>query len=112
MPVFYERVEQADRRSVRGALEDALTKDPAEVDDVEQEAEQRAAEIAPSAYARFNGQRFVGALVLWALIVVAGIITEATDLDKSSDALWGAAAIVFGVIVGFLAGEQSASGGS
>ena len=43
--------------------------------------------------------------------MVAGIITEATDLDKSSDALW-AAAIVFGVIVGFLAGEQWASGGS
>jgi hypothetical protein len=41
--------------------------------------------------------------------VVAGIVTEATDLDKSSDALWGAAAIVFGVIVGFLAGEQSAA---
>ena len=108
MPVFYERVEPPDQRSVKGALEEALRKDPAEVDDMETEAEERAAEIAPAGYAKFNAGRFVGALVLWALIVTAGIVTEATDLEKSSDALWGAAAIVFGVIVGFLAGEQSA----
>jgi hypothetical protein len=109
MPVFYERVEAGGTKSVKGALKEALTKDPAEVDDVEEEAEQRAAEIAPAGYAKFNAGRFVGALVLWALIVVAGIVTEAADLDKSSDALWAAAAIVFGVIVGFLAGEQSAA---
>ena len=109
MPVFYERVEPPPRERVKGALRDALAKDPAEVGDVEEEAEQRAAEIAPAGYSRFNAGRFVGALALWALIVVAGIVTEATDLDKSSDALWGAAAIVFGVIVGFLAGEQSAA---
>jgi hypothetical protein len=41
--------------------------------------------------------------------VIGGVVTEATSLDNSSDALWGAAAIVFGVIVGFLAGEQSAT---
>lgn len=109
MPVFYERVEPPEQTSVKGAIKDALSTDPAEVDDVEEEAEQRAAQIAPAGYARFNAGRFVGALALWALIVIAGIVTEATDLDKSSDALWGAAAIVFGVIVGFLAGEQSAS---
>ena len=108
MPVFYERVEGAEQQ-VKGALKDALRKDPAEVEDVEQEAEARAAEIAPAGYARFNTGRFLGALALWSLIVVAGIVTEATSLDKSSDALWGAAAIVFGVIVGFLAGEQSAA---
>jgi hypothetical protein len=110
MPVFYEQVEPPEHASVKGALKEALNKDPAEVGDVDKEAEERAAEIAPAGYARFNAGRFVGALVLWALIVVAGIVTEATDLEKSSDALWGAAAIVFGVIVGFLAGEQSASG--
>jgi hypothetical protein len=109
MPVFYERVEPPAQGSVKGAIKDALNTDPAEVDDVDQEAEQRAAEIAPAGYSQFNAGRFVGALVLWALIVVAGIVTEATDLEKSSDALWGAAAIVFGVIVGFLAGEQSAT---
>lgn len=109
MPVFYERVEPPGQPSVKGAIKDALTTDPADVGDVEEEAEQRAAAIAPAGYARFNAGRFVGALALWALIVVAGIVTEATDLDKSSDALWGAAAIVFGVIVGFLAGEQSAT---
>jgi hypothetical protein len=110
MPVFYEQVEPPEHTSVKGALKEALNKDPAEVGDVDKEAEERAAEIAPAGYARFNAGRFIGALVLWALIVVAGIVTEATDLEKSSDALWGAAAIVFGVIVGFLAGEQSASG--
>jgi hypothetical protein len=109
MPVFYERVEAPAPERVKGALRDALAKDPAEVGDVDEEAEKRAAEIAPAGYSKFNAGRFVGALALWALIVVAGIVTEATDLDKSSDALWGAAAIVFGVIVGFLAGEQSAA---
>jgi hypothetical protein len=109
MPVFYERVQPPDEKSVKGALREALNTDPAEVDDVEQEAEERAAEIAPAGYSKFHSGRFLGALALWALIVVAGIVTEATDLEKSSDALWGAAAIVFGVIVGFLAGEQSAS---
>jgi hypothetical protein len=109
VPIFYERVEPEKRKSAKGALKDALSKDPAEVDDLEQEAETLAAEIAPAGYAKFNTGRFVGALALWALIVLAGIATEATDLDKSSDALWGAAAIVFGVIVGFLAGEQSAA---
>ena len=111
MPVFYEQVEPPEHRSVKGALKEALNKDPAEVDDVDKEAEERAKEIAPTGYARFNAGRFLGALVLWALIVIAGIVTEATGLDKSSDALWGAAAIVFGVIVGFLAGEQSAAAG-
>ena len=109
MPVFYEQVEPPEHRTVKGALKEALNTDPAEVDDVEKEADDRANEIAPAGYARFNTRRFVGALVLWALIVIAGIVTEATDLDKSSDALWGAAALVFGVIVGFLASEQSAS---
>jgi hypothetical protein len=108
MPVFYERVEGAEQ-SVKGALKAALSKHPAEVEDLDKEAEERAAEIAPAGYAKFNTGRFLGALTLWSLIVVAGIVTEATSLDKSSDALWGAAAIVFGVIVGFLAGEQSAA---
>jgi hypothetical protein len=109
MPVFYERVEPPRRETVKGALEEALKKSPDEIEDVEEEADVLVSEIAPAAYAKFNTGRFVGALALWALIVIAGIITEATDLEKSSDALWGAAAIVFGVIVGFLAGEQSAS---
>jgi hypothetical protein len=108
MPVFYERV-KADEDRVKGALKEALTTHPAEVGDVDQEVERRAADIAPVGYAQFNAGRFLGALVLWALIVIGGIVTEATSLDNSSDALWGAAAIVFGVIVGFLAGEQSAT---
>lgn len=107
MPVFYERVEAG--KTVKDALAEALTKDPAHVENVEVEAGERAAEIAPAGYAKFNGGRFVGALGLWAMIVTAAIVTEATDLDRSSEALWGAAAIVFGVIVGFLAGEQSSA---
>ena len=108
MPVFYDRV-KADETRVKGALKEALNTHPEEVEDVDQEAERRAAEIAPAGYATFNAGRFIGALVLWAVIVIGGIVTEATDLENSSDALWGAAAIVFGVIVGFLAGEQSAA---
>jgi hypothetical protein len=106
MAVFFE---PARGRTVKDALADALTTHPDTVDNVEQEAEDRAAAVAPAGYAKFNAGRFLGAVVLWALVVVAAIVTEATDLDTSSDALWGAAAIVFGVVVGFLAGEKSAA---
>jgi hypothetical protein len=104
MAVFFE---PPARRNVKEAFKDALETDPTTVADAEQEAEERATEVAPAGYARFNSGRFIGAVVLWSLVVVAAIVTEATDLDKSSDALWGAAAIVFGIVVGFLAGEKS-----
>jgi hypothetical protein len=105
MAVFYERVPTSDAETVKDALEDALRTEPMSVG-VEEEAEKRAAAVAPAGYAKFNGRRFVGAVLIWALVVIAAIVTEAVDLDKSSDALWGAAAIVFGVVVGFLAGEK------
>jgi hypothetical protein len=106
MAVFYERVPTSDAKTVEEAFEDALTTEPMSVGNVEEEAAKRAAAVAPAGYAKFNGRRFVGAVLIWALVVIAAIVTEAVDLDKSSDALWGAAAIVFGVVVGFLAGEK------
>ncbi len=108
MGLFYEQV-PAGGTTTREALADALRTDPNAVRDVAVEAEKRAAEIAPAGYAKFNAGRFVGAIVLWAATVAGAIVTEAADLDKSSDALWAAAAIVFGVVVGFLAGEKSAA---
>ncbi len=108
MGLFYEQV-PAGGRTTREVLADALETNPSDVRDVPLEAEKRAAEIAPAGYAKFNGRRFVGAVVLWAATVAGAIATEAADLERSSDALWGAAAIVFGVVVGFLAGEKSAA---
>ena len=109
MGVFFEtgRVRSAD---VKNVIKDALETDPTTVGDSDAVAEERAAEIAPAGYGKFIPARFIGALVIFAVIVVAAIATEATDLDESSTALWGFAATIFGVVVGFLAGEKSAAG--
>ena len=109
MGVFFERVPTGAEKTVRDVVAEALRTDPNAVGNVEDDAKDRAAEVAPAGYTTFNAGRFIGALVLWGLVVAGGIATEAFDLDKSSDALWAASAIVFGVVVGFLAGEKSAS---
>ena len=108
MGLFYEQV-PAGGKTTKDVVADALATNPDDVGDIGLEAQKRSAEIAPAGYAKFNAGRFVGAVVLWAATVAGAIVTEATDLDKSSDALWAAAAIVFGVVVGFLAGEKSAA---
>ena len=109
MGVFFERVSPGADKTVRDVVSEALRTDPDAVGDVDAEAKKRAAEVAPAGYTTFNAGRFIGALVLWGLVVAGGIATEAFELDKSSDALWAASAIVFGVVVGFLAGEKSAA---
>ena len=109
MGVFFERVPTSSEKTVQDVVAEALRTDPNAVGNVDDEAKERASEVAPAGYTTFNASRFIGALVLWGLIVAGGIATEAFDLDKSSDALWGASAVVFGVVVGFLAGEKSAA---
>ena len=110
MGLFYERAAAPNREDIKGAIADALeTEPPATTEDREGEAEARTAEIAPAGYAKFNTGRFVGAIVIFAVIVVAAIVCEATDLSDSSKALWGFAATIFGVVVGFLGGEKAAS---
>ena len=108
MGIFYDRVPAEEPRSPRAVIADALQTDPKAVQNVDAEAKKRAKELAPAGYAKFNAGRFVGAIVVFGVIVAAAIVCEATDLDKSSDALWALAATVFGVVVGFLGGEKSA----
>jgi hypothetical protein len=110
MGLFYERAAAPTRDDIKGAILDALdTQPPASSEEREGEAEARTSEIAPAGYAKFNTGRFVGALVIFALIVVGAIVCEATDLNDSSKALWGFGATIFGVVVGFLAGEKTAT---
>lgn len=107
MGLFFDRT--APQAELQTVIEEALRTDPGEVADPKTTAEQKASEIAPAGYGRFNKGRFVGALLLFAAIVVAAIITDAADIDDSSKALWGLAATVFGVVVGFLGGEKTAT---
>ena len=109
MGVFFERtaISQLD---VKEAIKNALQTEPATVQDPEAEAKQKAAEVAPAGYGKFNTGRFIGALVIFGAMVAAAIVTDGTGLDDSSKALWGFAATIFGVVVGFLAGEKSAAG--
>jgi hypothetical protein len=65
MGLFYEPVPTGAGKTVKEALREALTKDPNTVASVEEEAEERAAEVAPAGYAKFNPGRFFGAVVLW-----------------------------------------------
>jgi hypothetical protein len=106
--VFFEKA-SVDRGDVKDAIQDALEKDPSTVQNKEAEAEKKTAEIAPAGYGKFNTGRFLGALLIFAAIVGTAIGTDAASLDDSSVALWGFAATIFGVVVGFLAGEKSAA---
>ena len=63
--------------------------------------------VAPEPKDTFRTGRFLGALAIFTAVVIAAIVTDATGLDDSSKALWGFGATIFGVVVGFLAGEKT-----
>lgn len=111
MGVFFETSPGAQRTTVKAAIAHALQTDPQTVQDIDQEAEQRASAAVdpPAGYAKFNAGRFGGALLIFAAIVGSAIGTDAAGLGDSSKALYGFAATVFGVVVGFLGGEKTAS---
>jgi hypothetical protein len=108
MGIFFETT-STDRPKIKAAIKDALETDPTTVANPEAAAEEKAAEVAPAGYAKFNAGRFIGALLVFAAIVGCAIGTDAAGLDDSSKALWGFGATVFGVVVGFLGGEKSAT---
>ena len=107
MGLFYEQV-PAGGPTTRDVVADALRTNPNDVRDVAVEAEARRRDRAGRVREVQRGplrrrRRPLGGHGRRA------IATQAADLGKSSDALWAAAAIVFGVVVGFLAGEKSAA---
>ena len=57
---------------------------------------------------RFNTRNFLIAAAMFFAIVALGVVTEMMGLKTSTQALWGLAGSIFGVIVGLLGGEQSA----
>src|SRR5215207_6629461 len=99
------------RSTVEAEIRDALQKHPGEVADVDDEAAGRAAEAidAASTTQQFKATNFLVALGVLLFFVIAAIVTEALDLDESSVALFGFAAITLGIIVGLLGGEKSAT---
>jgi hypothetical protein len=110
MGLFYERASAPTRSDVKGAIADALTTaPPATAQETESEAESRTAGITPAGYDRFHTGRFIGALVIFSVIVIGAIVCDATGLDDSSKALWGFGATIFGVVVGFLGAEKTAA---
>ncbi|HET9110344.1 MAG TPA: hypothetical protein VFN78_05930 [Ktedonobacterales bacterium] len=57
---------------------------------------------------RFTTRNFLIAAAMFFAIVALGAVTELMGLKASTQALWGLAGSIFGVIVGLLGGEQSA----
>jgi hypothetical protein len=109
--VFFDTPPAARRNTMKTAIAHALETDPQTVPDIDVEAERRASEAVdpPAGYAKFNAGRFGGALLIFAAIVGSAIGADAAGLNDSSKALYGFAATVFGVVVGFLGGEKTAS---
>jgi hypothetical protein len=107
--VFFQTQGEPPRAAVAAAIKDALETDPANVPDPAGAAQDKAAEIAPAGYESFNTGRFIGALIIFAAVVGCAIGTDAAGLGDSSKALYGFAATIFGVVVGFLGGEKSAT---
>jgi hypothetical protein len=109
--VFFNQV-PVQRMQVHNAILDALRTDPAQVQNPDAEAQNRtdAAITPPASYAAFNTGRFIGAILIFGALVGAAIGSDAAGLADSQKALYGLAASVFGVVIGFLGGEKSAAG--
>jgi hypothetical protein len=89
----------------------ALELDP---NDNEREAEaqvianQAARELVSNA--RFKAGRFMIALAIFVALVVGGAMMDVTGHGTSSNALYGFAGTVFGVVAAFLGTEKSSGG--
>jgi hypothetical protein len=106
MGIFFET--QPVQSKVRDAIRDALREDPQRVPNLEAEAAARASVVAENVRqgATFQSQRFLIALGVFLVIVLAAIATEGFGLDESPKALYGLAGAILGLIVGFLGGEK------
>jgi hypothetical protein len=60
--------------------------------------------------AQFKVARFVGSLVLFGMLAGGGVAADIFNHPSSSNALFGFAGGVFGVVTAFLGTEKSASG--
>jgi hypothetical protein len=97
--VFFEP--SGTKPSVREVLIDALGSPP--VVNADAEATHRLANVDGGS---LQTSRLIIAIVLVALLLMAGVFTDIKGYDDSSKALFGLAATLFGVIVGLLGGEK------
>jgi len=84
-------------------LRDAVAEERRDAGEVEAELER----LAPRTQA-LRLDRLLFALGLLGVLAGAAVATEAAELEKSSDALWGLTVSVLGLIVGLLGGEKAA----
>ena len=104
MGIFLDRRPQTE--VAKTVVRNALALKPEEVQDFDAEASKRAEALLGGK--DFKTGRFVIAVVILIIVGGAGVLTEATGLAKSTDALWALAPAIFGVIVGLLGGEATA----
>jgi hypothetical protein len=92
------------------ALREALNNDPPPLSDASKAAAEKASKVMVqvSAGGEFKTGRFIGALVIFAVIVGGAAGADAAGLPDSSKALYGFAATIFGLVVGLLGGEKTA----
>lgn len=109
MGIFFES--QPLRPAMQQAIKEAYSADPDAIEDVDGAAESKARDVTEQVResSTFQAGRFLIALAIFALIAAGGLIADVANLDDSSKALYGFAATILGVIVGFLGGEKSAS---
>jgi hypothetical protein len=96
--------------AVVNSFRTALAKTPPADPDLEEEAQTRAAAATnASPPAALNKANLVTALLIVAVLLGAGIGTDAANLPNSSKALYALATTAFGIVVGLLTGEKPKS---
>lgn len=91
--------------TVATALREALIVDPGRVSDVDAEVAKRTVALAENTSPQFNAWRFVGAIVIAAILLWAAIWTAQHNLPDISKALMNSFAGFSGLVLGLLGGE-------
>ncbi len=109
MGIFWDYSDQP-RPSVVDSFKTALTKQAQQGDDLDAEARERAVAAADAtAPASLKAGNLIVALIVVAVLIGAGIGTDAASLPDSSKALYALATTAFGIVVGLLTGEKPKS---
>jgi hypothetical protein len=109
MGVFWDYKDQPSQ-AVVDSFRAALEKTPPQGPALDEEATTRAAAVTnASPPASLNRANLVVALVVVAVLLGAGIGTDAANLPNSSKALYALATTAFGIVVGLLTGEKPKS---
>ena len=110
MGIFFSG--DVDAQPVEDALTEAMLQPPpANEADARQQAKvpaRRAARSAAAGGAKFEVGRFIGAVVIFGVLLVLAIAADALDWVSDPKYLYGFPTTVLGVIVGLLGGEKKA----